>query len=232
MATSGTYDYNTQEGGLKMKILLMILSIAMLLNAGKYDKVKITPEISYVLVYHNGKSVKVHRIQNIKHRLTGEYAKISRPCPGQCIQPISMGSDINTIGEVEVVKFLKSKVNGNKGLLIDVREKKQYNDETIPSSVNIPYSIHNDSEAMDKIFVALGMKKRVDESWDDAHALDLIFYCNGLWCAKSSSFIREFVDRGYPASRIGYYRGGFQMWKILGFTTVKAKQKGHKDAKK
>ncbi len=215
-----------------MKIFLMFLLAAMLLNAGKYDKVKITPEISYVLVYHNGKSVKVHRIQDINHRLTGKYTKISRPCPGQCIQPISMGLDIDTIGEVEVVEFLKGNVNSRKGLLIDVREKKQYRIETIPSSVNIPYSIHNDLEAMDSIFDALGMKKRADNSWDTANALDLVFYCNGLWCAKSSDFIREFVDRGYPASKIRYYRGGFQMWKILGFTTVKAKQKGSKDAKR
>ncbi len=215
-----------------MKILFIILFAMMMLNAGKYDKVKITSEISYVLVYHNGKSVKVHRIQDVKHRLTGKYAKLFHPCPGQCIQPVSMGSDINTIAEVEVVKFLKDKVNSRKGLLIDVREKKLYMDETIPSSVNIPYNIHSDSEAMDKIFTTLGMKKMADDSWDATNALDLVFYCNGLWCTKSSTFIREFVDRGYPASKIGYYRGGFQMWKILGFTTVKAKQKGHEDAKK
>jgi len=206
-----------------MRLLLILVAMATMATANKYGKVKITSDISYVLIYHKGKAVKIHRIQDTKHRLIGEYAKISRPCPGQCIQPISMGDDIETIGEIEVIKFIKEKVNPSKGLLIDVREKSLYGKETIPSAVNIPYSIHNNDEALDKLFVALSMKKTSDGSWDGREALELIFYCNGLWCDKSSKFIRIFVDRGYPADKIKYYRGGFQMWKILGFTTIKAK---------
>ncbi len=204
-----------------MKLFFVILALATLLSAGKYDKVKIAPDISYVLVYHKGKAVKIHRIQDVDHRITGEYAKISRPCPGECIQPISMGKDIKTIGEVEVIRFLKEMVNHGKGLIIDTRDKSWYDIETIPSSINIPHTIMDDTKALDQIFVAFGMKKRDDGSWDDQKALDLIFYCNGLWCDKSSSFIRTFVDNGYPSDKISYYRGGFQMWKILGFTTIK-----------
>ena len=206
-----------------MRLLLILIAIATMATANQYGKVKITSDISYVLIYHKGKAVKIHRIQDTKHRLTGDYAKISRPCPGQCIQPISMGDDIETIGEIEVVKFIKEKVNPSKGLVIDVREKSLYDKETIPSAVNIPYSIHDNSEALDSLFVALGMVKNTDNSWNSEDALDLVFYCNGLWCDKSSKFIRIFVDKGYPASKIKYYRGGFQMWKILGFTTIKAK---------
>jgi hypothetical protein len=33
--------------------------------------------------------------------------------------------------------------------------------------------------------------------------------------------INILLEHGYPADKIFYYRGGFQMWKILGFTTVK-----------
>ncbi len=28
------------------------------------------------------------------------------------------------------------------------------------------------------------------------------------------------MELGYPPEKLLYYRGGFQMWKILGFTTV------------
>jgi len=205
-----------------MRLTLILLIVTTILSANKYGKVKITPDLSYVMVYHKGKAVKVHRIQDTKHRLKGEYAKVSRPCPGQCIQPISMHKDIKTIGEVEVIKFMKEKVNPSKGLIVDVRTKKWYDKETIPSSVNIPYSIHKDKKAMDKLFIALGMKKK-GSSWNGKGAMDLIFYCNGLWCDKSSKFISYFIDNGYPVDKIKYYRGGFQMWKILGFTTVKSK---------
>jgi len=208
-----------------MKLLLIFLTIITMATANKYGKVKITPDISYVLIYHKGKSVKIHRIQDTKHRLTGDYAKISRPCPGQCIQPINMGDGVETIGEIEVVKFIKEKVNPSKGLLIDVREKSLYDKETIPSAVNIPYSIHTNEKALDKLFTTFGMTKKGDSTWSSKGALELIFYCNGLWCDKSSKFIHTFVERGYPADKIKYYRGGFQMWKILGFTTIKAKKR-------
>ena len=49
--------------------------MTILASAGKYDKVKITPEMAYIYVYHKGKAVKVHRIQDTKHKLTGEYAR-------------------------------------------------------------------------------------------------------------------------------------------------------------
>ena len=45
-----------------MKIVISMLTLIAALYAGQYDKVKITPLISYVYVYHKGKAVKVHRI--------------------------------------------------------------------------------------------------------------------------------------------------------------------------
>ena len=92
-----------------MKSLMFLLIGVISLSAGQFDKVKITPEISYIYVYHKGKAVKVHRIQDTKNKLTGEYAKQYRP--GQYIQPIKMHKDIRTIGEVELLHFMKNKGN-------------------------------------------------------------------------------------------------------------------------
>ena len=202
---------------MKPAISIFILTAGLL--AGQYDKVKITPLISYIYVYHKGKAVKVHRIQDTKNKLTGEYAKTYRP--GKYIRPIKINDKIQTIGEDEVIDFMREKVNRKQGLIIDVRDRNEYANESIPSAVNIPYKVVNHQEAMSKIFHALGMRKKSDGGWDGSHAMDLIVYCNGLWCRKSSDFIQKLVALGYPARKIKYYRGGFQMWKILGFTTVK-----------
>jgi rhodanese-related sulfurtransferase len=191
---------------------------AAVLIAGRYDKVKITPEISYIYVYHKGKAVKIHRIQDTKNKLTGEYAKTYRP--GQDIQPIKMHKDVQTIGEVELLQFLKEKVNKKKGLLVDLRSRDYYKKESIPGAVNIPFETKNDHGKMEKILKVLGAKRRADGSLDTKSVRTVAFYCHGLWCGKSSEFIKAFLKLGYPAEKILYYRGGFQMWKILGFTTV------------
>jgi len=196
-------------------LLALIVSIA---SAGKYDKVKITPDMAYIYVYHKGKAVKVHRIQDTKHKLTGEYANIYRP--GKYIQPIKMHQDVKTVGEVEILKFMKTKVNKKKGLLVDLRPKRDYQRESIPSAVNIPASVKNNKAKVEKILRVLGAKRLNDGSLDTSKVLEVAFYCNGLWCDKSSDFIKAFLDLGYPADKMLYYRGGFQMWKILGFTTV------------
>jgi len=204
-----------------MKILVLLLVWVVAASAGKFDKVKITPDISYAYVYHKGKAVKVHRIQNTKNKLTGEYAKVFRP--GKDIQPIKMHKDIKTIAEVELLTFMKRKVNKKKGLLVDLRDKSAYKKETIPSSVNIPASVKDNPAKLKKILKIFGVKKLADGSVDASKALEVAFYCNGLWCDKSSEFIKTLLDNGYPADKILYYRGGFQMWKILGFTTIVSK---------
>jgi len=201
------------------RILLLTIITLVSLQAGKYDKVKITPDISYIYVYHKGKVVKVHRIQDTRHKLTGEYAKTYRP--GQYIQPIRLIKGVATIGEVEVIKFMKEKVNKKKGLIIDARSRELYTKESIPSALNIPSNIGENREAMDKIFQSLGMKRGIGGSWEGQRAMELIIYCDGLWCKKSSNLIKSFISNGYPADKLFYYRGGFQMWKILGFTTVR-----------
>lgn len=207
-----------------MRILFLLLATLSLLSASKYDKVKITPDISYVLVYHKGSSVKVHRVQNVKHRLTGEYAKTFHPCSGECLQPISLGNGIKTIGEVEIVESMKKNTKANRGILIDARTKADYDKETIPTAANIPYTIGSNTQALNKLFVALGLRQNSDLSWDGEKATELIFFSNGPWCDKASKLIKRFVQKGYPVEKIKYYRGGFQMWKILGFTAVVSKE--------
>ncbi len=201
-----------------MNKLLILLILVVGANAKSYNKVKITPDIAYLYVYHKGKAVKVHRIQDTKNKLTGEYAKQYRPY--KYIQPIKMHKNIKTIGEVELLTFMKEKANSKKGILIDLRSKKDYSAESIPSATNIPARVKDNKVKLEKILKVLGAKREVDGTLNTKKAMDVAFYCHGLWCKQSSDFIKEFLKLGYPAEKILYYRGGFQMWKILGFTTV------------
>jgi rhodanese-related sulfurtransferase len=134
-----------------------------------------------------------------------------------------MNKDVKTIGEVEVLSFMRNKVNKKKGLLIDVRPKVDYKKESIPSAVNIPARVKDNKIKLEKILKIFGAKRNADGSLNTSNVLDIALYCNGLWCSKSSDFIDVLLKSGYPANKILYYRGGFQMWKILGFTTVKNK---------
>ncbi len=201
-----------------MRILIVLLTVTIAMTAGQYNKVKITPDMAYIYVYHKGKAVKVHRIQDTKHKITGEYAKIYRP--GTDIQPIKMHKDIKTVGEVELLKFMTNKVNKKKGLLVDLRPKIAYKKESIPSAVNIPARVKDNPVKIEKILKVLGAKRNTDGTLDTSKVLEVAFYCDGLWSDKSPEFIKAFLDLGYPADKILYYRGGMQMWKILGFTTV------------
>lgn len=205
---------------MKLKQLLLAVMITTAgMHAEQYDTVKITPDISYIFVYHKGKAVKVHRIQDTQHKLTGEYARTYRP--GTYIQPIDLKNGVKTIGEVEVLQFMKDKVNKKKGMIIDVRDKEKYQEESIPSAVDIPMKIVENSTAMNKILQSLGMKLLDDGSWQTHSAMELVIYCDGLWSEKAIKMIDKLLEMGYPAEKITYYRGGFQMWKILGFTTVR-----------
>ena len=200
------------------KIILGILIFSIYSMAGQYDKVRISPDTSYIYVYHKGKAVKIHRIQNIKHKLVGEYTKLYKP--NKYIQPAKVNRKIETIGEIELLKFMEDKSNSKQGIVIDLREKHQYLKESIPSASNIPFEIKDRPEKLEKVLEIFGAKRLSSGKLDTSNALDIAFYCDGLWSNKSAIIIKKFIELGYPTNKIYYYRGGFQMWKILGLTTV------------
>jgi hypothetical protein len=211
------------------KIKIIILSISLLINTlyAKDDYlVKITEDIPYLVVNHMGQKIKVARIQDTNNRLTDDYVKTSRACPPFCIHPTKVDEKVKTIAEVEMANFMKNKVSSGKGKVIDARLKSWYELETIPSAINIPYTVMQsaDKNTAQKIFKILGMKVKKDGKWDFTDAKELAVFCNGVWCEQSNYFITGILKHGYPAEKILYYRSGFQGWKLLGLTTVVQKE--------
>jgi len=211
------------------KLLIFPLFTALLLaqnSKDEYIPVKITNDMPFVMTTNSGQAVKIQRIQDTDNRLTDDYTKTSRACPPFCIQPTTQDKDIKNIEEVELLKFTKDKVTNNRGIVVDTRLKSWFELETIPSAVNIPYTvIQNASKAKaQKIFKILGMKVKADGTWDFSNAKELAIFDNGVWCEQSKYFIEGMIKHNYPKEKLLYYRSGFQGWKLLGLTTIVYKE--------
>jgi len=205
---------------MKRIILLFIVCIASLF--GSEEIVKITQNIPYVNINDSGVNIKISRIQDTANKLTDDYAKTSRVCPPFCIPPIQVVKGVKTIGELELIDFIKNRVYKKKGILVDARLKRLYMSETIPGALNIPFTLTEikSKKVTDSLFKALGVKIKEDGSYDFSNAKDIAAFCSGIWCEQSTRFIKGIVSHGYPIDKILWYRGGFQAWKLLGLTTV------------
>ena len=212
-----------------MRVVWLLVGLMSFLFATQSSKsseeiylVKITPDIAYVYVDHKGVKVKVMRIQDTAHLLTDDYTKTSRPCPPFCIHPIKVDDKVRTVATVEVVQFMRDKVNRGKGLIIDARLPKWYKLETIPSAINIPFTFFEANPPKEKVwelFKLLGAQENGGKL-DFTHAKELLVFCNGVWCDQSPHLIHNMIKYGYPPQKLLYYRNGMQGWKLLGLTTV------------
>lgn len=208
-------------------------------------EVKLTPEKDNITVKHQGKNVKIERIQDETNVVDDSWAKTSRKCPPFCPQPINIAPGVKIAGEVEVFEFMETYVNKGTGLLIDARVESWHNKGTIPGSINIPFTEfeRKTGPELDKIMKLLGATPRsnvdiVDVTWDKTlrtigvdpkrqgfwdfnDVKEVMFWCNGPWCGQSPHAIKGLLSLGFPAEKIHYYRGGMQMWQIMGLPVIK-----------
>jgi len=141
------------------------------------------------------------------------------------VQPIALGKGVQTVGELEVLKFLKLlDIAPEKYAIIDSRKPTWYKEITIPHSINIPYTDIAYDEHFPKDFkknLALLNVSVNNQTLDFSKAKQIILFCNGSWCAQSARAVEELLKLGYPAEKLFWYRGGLQDWIGLGFTTIK-----------
>jgi rhodanese-related sulfurtransferase len=209
--------------------------------------VKLTPEYDSVIVRQNGQAITVQRIQDTNHVLSGGFTKTSRACPPFCIQPTHVAPGVETVGEMEIFEFMNNEMREGQGVLVDARTPSWHEKGTIPGSINIPFTVfeadpndptlqdafkqlrvkHRDdvsavTRAMEKFFALFGWfgADMKNDNWDFTMAKDVVLWCNGPWCGQSPHAIKAMIAQGYPVEKIKYYRGGMQMWKILGLTVV------------
>ncbi len=191
-----------------MRILIALLTL-LTLPAMAQEAVNIRPDLPSVTVETSQGPVDIARNPDNDAVLEGDWARISRPCPPFCIQPISPAEGVTTIGELEVLEILADP----EAVLVDSRTVKWYTGGTIPGAVSIPWS--EVSDRLDELGCEIDF-----DGWDCTGAREVALFCNGMWCGQSPTAIRAMIAAGYPVEKIRYYRGGMQDWRILGLTVV------------
>lgn len=193
-----------------MKKLAFTIVLAVLAQTATAEtQVGITKDLPSVTLQTKAGPVTIDRIQDTKNEISGEWALTSRPCPDFCIQPHTAEEGVTTIGELELIEMLQSA----DAVVVDSRTRDWFEGGTIPGAINIPYTYVVDELAQ------LGCEPDFD-GWDCKAAKPVALFCNGVWCGQSPTAIRNMIKAGYPADRIFYYRGGMQVWRLLGLTVV------------
>ena len=209
--------------------MIAILVVSTNVIAADDILIRITRDLPYLEVMHDGKMVTIMRNQDEKHTIDPMYAKTSRKCPPFCIQPSTLAPGVETIGEVEMLDYLAHmSAGGTSILVVDSRTPDWVKKGTIPGSVNIPWTSLSLAENADPDSIRKIMEDRFDVKYQDGlgdytSAKTLVMFCNGIWCGQSPNNIMNLLKYGYPPHKIKWYRGGMQDWEILGLTTVPGK---------
>lgn len=143
------------------------------------------------------------------------------------VQPIKIDKEIETVGELEVLRFLEVlEFESDKYALIDARKSQWYKKVTIPNAINIPYpdieENNKSSLQYTRALKLLNIKRDKNGKLNFSQAKEIIVFCNASWCGQSVLAIKSLISMGYPKNKIFWYRGGLQDWAGLGFTTVKS----------
>jgi rhodanese-related sulfurtransferase len=198
--------------------LLALCAVVALPAAATAQEVWITPDLPVFEYEAEGRSYLIERNQDQEAVIEGSFAKTSRPCPPFCVHPMIAAPGVTTVGEIEVLDFIRAHVEPGTGYLVDSRLTNWYDSGTIPGAINLPFNLfdQNGNPFLDPILAQLGAVRR-GAAWDFSEAKHLLLFCNGAWCDQSPRAIRNLVAIGYPPEKLNYYRGGMQSWLQLGF---------------
>ena len=213
-------------------LILSVLIGGMALSNPLFAENQIAPGLQSVDVMHKGKSVNINRSDDKNAKMPEAYARVSRHCPPFCVQPASIAQGVDSVGELEVLGYLKRIANGDRTIMVvDSRTPEWVRRGTIPGSVNVPWNQINvdvqgsfeiaaEAETLADILQKQFGAQLVDGKWDFRNAKTLVLFCNGIWCPQSGANIQTLLNLGYPAYKLKWYRGGMQDWVSVGLTTV------------
>lgn len=204
--------------------LVLFVASAQALRA-EDPPVNITQTVKVVEVLHQGKKVNIERNPDTFNMLDPDYALTSRPCPPFCIQPMQLAPGVETIGELELLDYLKKLGKDANVLVVDSRDGDwPQRSGVIPGAVSLPWQElhpgHTDTEKIAETLIFRFGAARQGSLWNFENAKTLVLYCNGPWCGQSPTNIKQLLALGYPAHKLKWYRGGMQDWKMLGLSTV------------
>jgi rhodanese-related sulfurtransferase len=210
----GIYSMKPIKAAIAATAMTAVLVVSMDVIATDDILVRITRDLPFLDVMHDGKMVTIMRNQDEKHTVNPSYAMTSRKCPPFCIQPAKLAPGIETIGEVEMLDYLAHISAGDSSILVvDSRTSDWVKKGTIPGSVNIPWTSLSMAEKADPESIRKIMEDRFGVKYQDGladytNAKTLVMFCNGIWCGQSPNNIMNLLKFGYPPYKIKWYRGG------------------------
>ena len=217
------------------KLIISGLAVGLLSSVAFADDRanKISPSLESVEVMHAGKTMTIRRSSDKSATIPAAYAKTGRMCPPFCLQPMQIMPDVETLGELEVLGYLKRMSDGDRTVMVvDSRSPEWVGRGTIPGSVNVPWNSINldmhgsfdaeaEAETLESVLTETFGAKRIDGKWDFRTAKTLVLFCNGIWCPQSAQNVKTLVKLGYPSYKLKWYRGGMQDWVGAGLTSAK-----------
>jgi len=234
--TTGITHFQFQRGALRRVAPKAIVLACGLLAGGIAVAAEnlITNGLESVEVKQDGETIVVKRGHDHDAKLPEAFQKSERACPPFCVQPIEVLPGVQTLGELEVLDYLKRMSAGDDSILIiDSRTPDWVMRGTIPGSVNIPWNKINTDVGgtfetpaeMDNLVHILADEFGANYDagsgkWDFSNAKTLVLFCNGIWCPQSTANIKTLAGLGYPVHKLKWYRGGMQDWVSVGLTTV------------
>lgn len=218
--------------------------------AGAKTIAPLKPDVPYVFVTHNGRPVRVERdaYDSLKARIDirGMIMQQSDSCPPFCLTPMQLDIPVKTWGELEVIDFMLNQLRDESGILIDIRSKREYDQSTIPGSIN--FFIQDIQKGpgdpgFDGMLERFGAKRRgevdtvtqlmesvglgndmMTDAWDFTEAQTLVIWTSSAIEPSAEQSIRLLYEAGYPASKLKWYRGGLAAWEYWGFNTVSVRR--------
>jgi len=168
---------------------------------------KITKTLTSLKIIYENQTIEIKRTAKNQEHI----------CPPFCIQPMNI-KGVKTVGELEVLDFIKELKGKEPKLLIDIRENKEFKQYTIPGAINIPYSmLKSHSKYQAEILTLLGGKK-VGKRWIFKFVPKLLVFGASDESDKASKAINTLLKLSYPHKKIYYYRAGIEEWSRLGLT--------------
>lgn len=169
----------------------------------------------------NGERIKISRDTTAAAQFVSAFGAPEDACGAPCIAPMEAAPGVRTLGEAEVLDYLVTLVAGNRALMVDARGPDARAMGFIPGTVSLPHStLAAQNSFRDDILLALGARA-FEGTYNFSDARQLLVYDNGPSSNEAGLLIGHLLDAGYPPEMISYYRGGMQVWAVLGFSIEK-----------
>jgi hypothetical protein len=200
-----------------MPIQIVRLAAALIIAASASHAQERLTEAKASFIF-NGEQITIARDTQDSVQIAQTFVSADASCGGPCIAPMQVAQGVETLGEAEVLEFLVTQVATGRGLMVDARAPADRAKGFIPGTVSLPHNtlLAQNSYRKD-ILLALGARS-YEDVFNFTDARSLLVYDNGPSSDDAGQLVANLLDAGYPPEMIRYYRGGMQVWSVLGFS--------------